>query len=96
LPRTTIGLVSKRLLGLVDVPDEGLDPALVKQHLLKGLGPPQVAVADCHPGVEERQLAQPVLQRLAVELDAQERAVSGRTLPVRIEGMKVTLVPVSG
>ena len=77
-------------LGLVQVADERLHPALVVQHLLVGLQAPQVAELDGHTGIEEGQLPQPVLERLAVELDARERldggekadAGAGQILPV--------------
>ena len=52
--------------------DERLDAALVVQDLLEGFGPAQVAEIDHHAGVEEGQLAQAVLQRLAVEVDVRE------------------------
>ena len=59
-------------LGLVEVTHEGLDPALIVQDFLELLGPAMVLQLDDHARVEEGQLAQPVFQRLQVEIDVGE------------------------
>ncbi len=62
-------LRDQRRLGGVEIAHEGLEPALVVQLHLDRLGVAQVAQDDAHARVEEGELAQPVLQRLEVELD---------------------------
>ncbi len=70
------GLVQRRL-GAIEVAHEGLQAALVVQHLLDGLGAALVAQDDGHPGVQKSQLAQPVLQRRVAELGAREHLDRG-------------------
>jgi hypothetical protein len=67
-------LLDQRVLGLVEMAHEGLDAPLVAHHLLERLGPTVVLQPDGDARVQEGQLAQPVLQRLQVELDELEGA----------------------
>ena len=56
-------------LGLVQMADKGLDPALIMQDLFIGLGPAQVLELDKDAGIQKGQLAQPVFQGLAVKFN---------------------------
>ena len=67
--------LQKRRFGLIEVADERLDTALVVHGLLVRLRGAEVAKHDGHARVQERQLSQPVLQRLAVEVDREKGAV---------------------
>ena len=56
-------------LGLVEVADKGLDPALIMQDLFIGFSAAQVLELDKDAGIQKGQFAQPVFQRLAVKFD---------------------------
>ena len=56
----------------VEIPDEGLDAALVEQFLALLDGVAHVGQHDRDAGIQERQFAQPVLQRGEVELGHRE------------------------
>ncbi len=63
-----------RLLGAVEPADEGLDAAVVVHLLAPLLDAAAVGERDLDAGVEEGELAQPVLQRRPRELGLRERA----------------------
>ncbi len=52
----------------VEVSNVGLDPAFVEQRLLERLGTAQILEHDAHAGIQERKLAQAMLDRLPVVL----------------------------
>ena len=62
-------VADERLLGAVEIADERLDPALVVEGRDPGLGRALVPESDVKAGVEEGELAQPVLQLVEIELD---------------------------
>ena len=84
--------LQERSLGLVQVTDERLHPALVVEDLLERLGVAQVAEIDHHAGVEERQLAQAMLQRFPVELDVGEGRQRGQEGHFR-PGQELAVLP---
>ena len=63
------GVADQRLLCAVEVADERLDAALVVEFRDPGLGCALVPECDVQAGVEEGELAQPVLQLVEIELD---------------------------
>ena len=67
-----MGSRSKGVVRLVEVAHERLHPAVVVHDFLERLRAAQVAELHRHARVQERQFAQPVLQRLAIELDGLE------------------------
>ena len=71
------GVADQRLLCAVEVADERLDPALVVEFRDPGLGCALVPECDVQAGVEEGELAQPVLQ--LVEIETQFAKKSGLT-----------------
>ncbi len=58
----------QRLLGAVEILDEGLEPALVMHLDLLRLDAAGIAQGEGHAGIEEGELAQAMLQRREVEL----------------------------
>ena len=59
----------QRLLGAIEIFDELFQPALIEQFLCLDVGMARVGQNDAHAGVQEGELAQPMLQRAVVELD---------------------------
>ena len=59
----------QRLLGAVEIAHELFEAAVVEQFEGLHVGMAAVGEHDAHAGVEEGELAQPVLQRPVVELD---------------------------
>ena len=62
-------VVDQRGLGAIEITHEGFQTALVVQILALRLGVAQVGQHDVHAGIQEGELAQPVLDRRVVELD---------------------------
>ena len=67
-----------RRLGPVEIFDEGPDPAVVEEHRLLRLDPALVHQLDADARVEERQLAQAMLQGRVVVLDVAEGVGRGQ------------------
>jgi hypothetical protein len=63
-------LVVQNRLVAVEILGEGFDPALVDQLRDLLLGAARVGEHDPHAGIQEGELAQAMLQRREVELDA--------------------------
>ena len=68
------GIAHDRILVAIQVVDEGRDAALVEQLHLTRLHMAPVAQPDAHAGIEERQLAEAVLQPVEIELHVGEGA----------------------
>src|SRR6185437_16661528 len=67
----------------IEKPYERLEPPLIVQVDLDRLGVPQVAQQDVHARIEEGEFAQPVFQRLEVELDHGEGGGSRKESDLR-------------
>ncbi len=70
--------VDQRGLRAIEIAHEGLETALVTEFLALGLGVARVGQHDAHARIEERELAQAVLDRRIVELDHGECFGRGR------------------
>ncbi len=66
---TTIGSLDQRMLGAVEEANEGAQAALITHLLDLGLDAAMIGEHDAHAGVQERELAQAMLERRIVELD---------------------------
>ena len=67
-----------RLLGAVEIAREGLEAAVVHHRLGLHLDAALVGQGDLHAGIQERQLAQAMLERGVVEFDVGKRLRRGR------------------
>src|ERR1700742_833659 len=65
--------IDQRALGAVEIAHKGFQAALIEQLLALGLGMAQVGQYDPDARIEERELAQAVLDGRIVELDHGER-----------------------
>ena len=72
--------------GTVQMLDEGLQAALVLEHI--GLVVTLVHELDAHPGIQERELAQPFRQNLVVEGDVRGFISQHRTLDAAVKSLK--------
>ena len=73
LPGDQDRLDDQRRLGAVEIAHEGLEAALIIELLGLHLGMARVGEQNAHAGIQERQLAQAMLDRREIELDVGER-----------------------